>query len=101
MADPCVLEVLIEIRNALWDRNEAIEPVGSPAYVRRLRDQAAVTALEAMLSGVDLEQALSTNRAVDGGLSAKTAIALAAGEYADDLIRALGYDPPGEPGKEG
>lgn len=84
-----------------WTVGYDTEPVGSPAYVRRLRDQAAVAALGAMLSGVDLEQALSTNRAVDGGFSAKEAIGLAAAVYADAAIRALGYDPPGEPGKEG
>lgn len=60
-------------------------PVGSPAYVRRLRDQAAV-AFYAAYTASPFESPYSK---------------LDAAREAGEMVCALGYDPPGEPGKEG
>lgn len=63
---------------------------GSPAYVRCLRDQAVMDAYMREVGGV-----------ATGQLHLLDKWKAHCVEAADGIIRALGYDPPGEPGKEG
>lgn len=64
------------------------EPPGSPAYVQRLRDQAAVKTLPALIAweGPEYTRTLRDQQQVG-------AIAV---EQANALIAALGYQVPGE-----
>jgi hypothetical protein len=63
-----------------WRLDEMFPPVGSAPYVRRLRDQAAV----AVLGGS------AANRHSTDHPGPRSLVA------ANEMIRALGYDPPGE-----
>lgn len=71
--------VVIELLGAFREGQFDAEPVGSPPYVRRLRDQAAK----------------------DLWVRDTSVSSMGAADAANSLVMALGYQPPGEPGKEG
>jgi hypothetical protein len=80
-----------------WRLDEMFPPVGSPPYVRRLRDQAAVAALGGLLSNIDRDRA---KEAAKDGMDIRGAAGKTAQQFADAAVRALGYDPPGEGSEE-
>ena len=71
---------LTEISDAL----EALTP-GSPAYVRGLRDRAVVALMQATLSRADVPIEAAPSQVAEWAL-----------RDADALVKALGYEPPGE-----
>lgn len=85
-----------------WTVGYDTEPVGSPAYIRRLRDQAVMRIL-ANPRPEDVEQArvIAKNNKGDFEGTVNSMLAHWAVELADAGLHALGYQPPGEPGKEG
>lgn len=109
MTDPHTLELLDEVRNEA-NRVELFvdelrvshrtgefgrEAVGSPAYVRRLRDQAVMRIL-ANPRPEDVEQArvIAKNNKGDFEGTVLAMLARWAVELADAGLFALGYEPP-------
>ena len=76
-----VLDVLQAFREGQFDP----APVGSPAYVQRLRDRAAVASMQATLSRADVPIGTAPSQVAEWALG-----------DADALVKVLGYEPPGE-----
>lgn len=74
------------------------EPVGSPAYVRRLRDQAAV-ALMQVHATMSVPDARHIREANSARCEVEDVLAHFAARDADALVRALGYEPPADQGE--